>query len=163
MKAKLKNIDMNSYLALDDYSPKDKKCFGFRLIVSLSKAKQEQHLDRCLQQMANIRVLLIDEIGYLPMNRHEASPFFQLLNRRYEKASIILTSNKSFIDWGELFGDPILATAILDRLLHHSTTLNIKGDSYRLKEKRKAGLLGQNRIPTQQLLAETTSCSINKQ
>jgi DNA replication protein DnaC len=63
--------------------------------------------------------------------------------RRYERASLIVTSNKCFLDWGELFGDPILATAILDRLLHHSTTLNIKGESYRLKEKRKAGLLGR--------------------
>ncbi|WP_249517690.1 ATP-binding protein, partial [Escherichia coli] len=65
------------------------------------------------------------------MNREEASLFFRLLNRRYEKASIILTSNKGFADWGEMFGEHVLATAILDRLLHHSTTLNIKGESYR--------------------------------
>lgn len=62
-------------------------------------------------------------------------------SRRYERASIILTSNKSFTDWGEVFGDHVIATAILDRLLHHATTLNIKGESYRLKEKCKAGLL----------------------
>ncbi|EEY7959130.1 hypothetical protein ELE08_23520 [Escherichia coli] len=68
-------------------------------------------------------------------------------NRRYEKASIILTSNKGFADWGEMFGDHVLATAILDRLLHHSTTLNIKGESYRLKEKRKAGVLTKNTTP----------------
>ncbi|HCW2812054.1 TPA: ATP-binding protein, partial [Escherichia coli] len=86
-------------------------------------------------------------IGYLPMNREEASLFFRLLNRRYEKASIILTSNKGFADWGEMFGDHVLATAILDRLLHHSTTLNIKGESYRLKEKRKAGVLTKNTTP----------------
>jgi len=67
--------------------------------------------------------------------------FFRLINRRYERASIILTSNKSFMDWGEVFGDQVIATAILDRLLHHSTTLNIKGESYRLKDKRKAGLV----------------------
>lgn len=66
------------------------------------------------------------------------SVLFRLLNRRYEKASIILTSNKGFADWGEMFGDNVLATAILDRLRHHSTTLNIKGESYRLKEKRNA-------------------------
>ncbi|WP_053264205.1 ATP-binding protein [Escherichia coli] len=66
---------------------------------------------------------------------------------RYEKASIILTSNKGFADWGEMFGDHVLATAILDRLLHHSTTLNIKGESYRLKEKRKAGVLTKNTTP----------------
>ncbi|KAE9817083.1 transposase [Escherichia coli] len=81
------------------------------------------------------------------MNREEASLFFRLLNRRYEKASIILTSNKGFADWGEMFGDHVLATAILDRLLHHSTTLNIKGESYRLKEKRKAGVLTKNTTP----------------
>ena len=102
---------------------------------------QENRLERQLQQLSYAQVLILDEIGYLPMNREEASLFFRLLNRRYEKASIILTSNKGFADWGEMFGDHVLATAILDRLLHHSTTLNIKGESYRLKEKRKAGVL----------------------
>ncbi|CAI1515562.1 transposase/IS protein [Serratia marcescens] len=72
---------------------------------------------------------------------------FMPLNRRYEKASIILTSNKGFADWGEMFGDNVLATAILDRLLHHSTTLNIKGESYRLREKRKAGVLSKKLAP----------------
>jgi len=68
--------------------------------------------------------------------------FFRLLTRRYKKASTIITSNKGFLDWGEIFNDQVLATAILDRLLHHCTTLNIKGESYRLKEKRKAGMFG---------------------
>ena len=104
-------------------------------------------VERQLQQLSYARVLILDEIGYLPMNREEASLFFRLLNRRYEKASIILTSNKGFADWGEMFGDNVLATAILDRLLHHSTTLNIKGESYRLKEKRKAGVLAKNATP----------------
>ena len=63
--------------------------------------------------------------------------------RRYERGSLIVTSNKSFLDWGDIFNDHVLATAILDRLLHHATTLNIKGESYRLKEKRRAGLLGR--------------------
>lgn len=108
-----------------------------RLVVALCvKAADSGH-----------RVLILDEIGYLPMTREEASLFFRLLNRRYEKASIILTSNKGFADWGEMFGDNVLATAILDRLLHHSTTLNIKGESYRLKEKRKAGVLTKNATP----------------
>lgn len=79
--------------------------------------------------------------AHLPMNREEASLFFRLLNHRYEKASIIMTSNKGFTDWGEMFGDNVLATASLDRLLHYSTTLNIKGENCRLKEKRKAGVL----------------------
>lgn len=82
-------------------------------------------------------------MGYLPMNREEASLFFRLVTRRYERASLILTSNKSFVDWGEVLGDRVMATAILDRLLHHATTINIKGESYRLKEKRKAGLTGK--------------------
>lgn len=118
-----------------------------RLIATQMKAKQENRLERQLQQLSYTRVLILDEIGYLPMNREEASLFFRLLNRRYEKASIILTSNKGFADWGEMFGDHVLATAILDRLLHHSTTLNIKGESYRLKEKRKAGVLTKNTTP----------------
>ena len=112
-----------------------------RLVGTLVKARQENRLERQLQQLSYPRVLILDEIGYLPMTREEASLFFRLVNRRYERASTILTSNKSYTDWGEVFGDQIIATAILDRLLHHSTSLNIKGESYRLKDKRKAGLI----------------------
>jgi DNA replication protein DnaC len=112
------------------------------MITRLTRARMENRSDRQLQQFVYPKVLIIDEMGYLPMNREEAGMLFRLLNRRYEKASLIITSNKSFVDWGELFNDQILATAILDRLLHHCTTINIKGESYRLKEKRKAGLLG---------------------
>ncbi len=112
------------------------------LITRLTRARLENRIERQLQQLAYPEVLIIDEMGYLPMNREEAGLFFRLLTRRYEKASTIITSNKSFVDWGEIFNDQVLATAILDRLLHHSTTLNIKGESYRLREKRKAGLLG---------------------
>jgi DNA replication protein DnaC len=86
------------------------------------------------------KVLVIDEVGYLPLGREAANWFFELVSRRYEKGAIILTSNKSYGDWGSLFPDVALAAAILDRLLHHSTTLNIRGESYRLKERRKAGL-----------------------
>jgi len=115
-----------------------------QLLTRLMRAKGENRLERILQQLVYPKVLVLDEMGYLPMNRQEASLFFRLLTRRYEKASLILTSNKSFVDWGEIFGDHVLATAILDRLLHHATTVNIKGESYRLKEKRKAGLLGKS-------------------
>jgi hypothetical protein len=87
------------------------------------------------------RVLIIDEMGYLPMDELGATIFFQLVSARYERGSIILSSNKSYGDWGSIFGDPIIATAILDRLLHHSTTINIRGESYRLKDRRRAGLL----------------------
>lgn len=111
------------------------------LLSRLVRAKHENRLERQLQFLVYPKALILDELGYLPMSREEASIFFRLLTRRYERASLIITSNKSFVDWGELFGDHALAAAILDRLLHHATTINIKGESYRLKEKRKAGLL----------------------
>jgi DNA replication protein DnaC len=113
------------------------------LMGRLVRARHENRLDRILQQLVYPRVLILDELGYLPLTREEASLFFRLLVRRYERASLIVTSNKSFADWAEIFNDQVLATAILDRLLHHATTINIKGDSYRLREKRKAGLLGR--------------------
>jgi DNA replication protein DnaC len=113
------------------------------LMGRLVRARRENRLERTLQQLSYPRLLILDELGYLPLSREEASLFFRLLVRRYERASLIVTSNKSFADWGEVFNDHVLATAILDRLLHHATTVNIKGESYRLKEKRKAGLLGR--------------------
>lgn len=117
------------------------------LMTRLVKAFHENRLERSLQQLVYPKVLIIDEIGYLPLSNLEASLFFRLVTRRYERASLIVTSNKSFLDWGEIFNDPVVATAVLDRLLHYSTTLNIKGESYRLKEKRRAGLLGKAAIP----------------
>lgn len=123
------------------------------MLTRLTRARMENRVERQLQQFVYPRVLIIDEMGYLPMSRDEAGLFFRLLTRRYEKASLIITSNKSFVDWGEIFNDQVLATAILDRLLHHCTTLNIKGDSFRLKEKRKAGLVGagpRTTFPTEQ-------------
>lgn len=116
------------------------------LMLRLVKAFNENRLERSLQQLVYPKVLIIDEIGYLPLSNLEASLFFRLVVRRYERASLIITSNKSFLDWGEIFNDPVLATAVLDRLLHYSTTLNIKGESYRLKEKRRAGLLGKTNL-----------------
>ncbi len=115
------------------------------LMTRLVRAKHENRLERALQQLAYPKVLLLDELGYLPLTREDASLFFRLVVRRYERSSLIVTSNKSFLDWGEVFSDQVLATAILDRLLHHATTLNIKGESYRLKEKRRAGLFGQGK------------------
>ena len=114
------------------------------LMTRLTKAFTENRLERSLQQLTYPKLLIIDEVGYLPLSRPEASVFFRLIARRYERASLIITSNKGFLDWGEIFNDPVLATAVLDRLLHHATTLNIKGESYRLKEKRRAGLLGRS-------------------
>ena len=111
------------------------------LLTVLAKAHSENHLEEKIRALCSPKVLIIDEMGYLPLERHGASLFFQLVARRYEKGAMILTSNQSYSQWGDVFGDPVLATAILDRLLHHSTTINIKGDSYRLKEKLKAGLM----------------------
>ncbi|GEO24982.1 hypothetical protein AAC03nite_07670 [Alicyclobacillus acidoterrestris] len=84
--------------------------------------------------------LIIDEIGYTPMDRQAANLFFHLISARYERGSMILISNKSFADWGELFSDGVLVTAVLDRLLHHGEVMNIRGQSYRLKDKMKAGI-----------------------
>ena len=120
------------------------------LMTRLTRAVHENRLERSLQQLTYPKILIIDEIGYLPLSQLEASLFFRLVVRRYERASLIVTSNKSFLDWGETFNDPILATAILDRLLHYSTTLNIKGESYRLKEKRRAGLLSRPSLDIEQ-------------
>lgn len=117
------------------------------LMGRLVRARQQNRLERTLQQLVYPRVLILDELGYLPLTREEASLFFRLLVRRYERASLVVTSNKSFGDWAEIFNDQVLATAILDRLLHHATTINIKGDSDRLREKKKAGLLGRRPKP----------------
>ena len=111
------------------------------LIATLGKAFAEGRLDERLKLLVQPQLLIIDEIGYIPIDRQGANLFFQLVSRRYERGAIILTSNQSLGAWGDVFGDPVIATAILDRLLHHSVTVNIRGDSYRLREKMKAGLL----------------------
>ena len=118
-------------------------CFtqAMPLIASLTKAYAENRIEERLKFYCQAKLLIIDEIGYIPIDRHGAHLFFQLISRRYEKGALILTSNRSFSQWNEIFGDPVIATAILDRILHHSTTINIKGNSYRLKEKVKAGLI----------------------
>ena len=110
------------------------------LATDLGRAYREGRLDRRMRIYLAPKVLVIDEVGYLPLDDLGTTIFFQLVSARYERSSIILTSNKSYGDWGSIFGDPIIATAILDRLLHHST-INIRGESYRLKDRRKAGLV----------------------
>lgn len=114
------------------------------LIASLIKAYAENRIEDRLKFYCQPKLLIIDEIGYIPIDRHGAHLFFQLVSRRYEKGALILTSNRSFSQWNEIFGDTVIATAILDRILHHSTTINIKGNSYRLKEKVKAGLIREH-------------------
>jgi DNA replication protein DnaC len=112
------------------------------LVTTLTKAWAEHRFEERLKGLCQPKLLIIDEIGYLPLDKRDATCLFQLVSRRYERGSIILTSNKSYGDWGTIFaGDSVIASAILDRLLHHSTTINIKGESYRLKDKRRAGLI----------------------
>src|SRR5690349_1023349 len=111
------------------------------LVTDLGRAYREGRLDRRMRVYLAPKILVVDEMGYLPLDDLGATIFFQLVSARYERGSIILTSNKSYGDWGSIFGDPIIATAILDRLLHHSTTINIRGESYRLKDRRRAGLI----------------------
>ena len=87
------------------------------------------------------KLLIVDELGYLPLEPDAAHLFFQLVSRRYEAGAMLITSNRSVAEWGMVFADPVVATAILDRLLHHSHVLTIRGDSYRLRAKRKSGLI----------------------
>ena len=110
------------------------------LLSVLGKAESEGVLSEKLTEFAKPRLLIIDELGYLPFERRAAHLFFQLVNRRYERGSLLITTNQRVSEWGTVFGDEVLATAILDRLLHHSHTLMITGESYRLREKRKSGL-----------------------
>jgi DNA replication protein DnaC len=110
------------------------------LVASLAKAHSEKRLDEKLLSLAKAKLLIVDELGYLPLEPDAAHLFFQLVSRRYEMGAILITSNRSVAEWGAVFGDPVVATAILDRLLHHSHVLTIRGDSYRLRAKRKSGL-----------------------
>jgi DNA replication protein DnaC len=114
------------------------------LLAALSKAHAEGHFADQLAFFAKPKLLIIDELGYLPLERTSAHLFFQLVARRYERGSILLTTNQPVTEWGHVFGDETIAAAILDRLLHHSHTLLIKGESYRLKSKKRAGLLGRD-------------------
>ena len=108
-----------------------------KLAQSLRKEYQRDRLNIMLRNYARYPLMIVDEIGYLPLNREESNLLFQLVSYRYERASTIFTSNKSFSEWGEVVGDQVMASAILDRILHHCVTVNIKGDSYRLKDRRK--------------------------
>ena len=110
------------------------------LMENLRKAEEQNRLRRKLLTYNKPHVLIIDELGYLPLSRTDANLFFQLVSTRYENGSTILTSNKSYIEWGDFFPDEGIASAILDRLLHYSKTIKIDGQSYRLAMKKKMGL-----------------------
>ena len=106
------------------------------LMNQLKRALLENRLESRMKFFAKYKVLIIDEIGYMPIDSDSANLFFQLIAKRYEKHCTIITTNTPFSKWGEIFGSPTLANAVLDRLLHHSSVVSIKGPSYRLKEKR---------------------------
>jgi DNA replication protein DnaC len=104
------------------------------LIASLAKAEREGTLRERIRFLSASALLIVDEIGYLPVVPGGGNLFFQLVNARYEKGALILTSNRGFAEWGEVFGDPVVATALLDRLLHHAVVIQIEGSSYRLRQ-----------------------------
>src|SRR6202012_2410948 len=104
------------------------------LITSLEEAQAAGQLTRRLSVLTHPSVLVVDEIGYLPINHTGAVLFFQLMNRRYEHTSTVLTSNKGFEEWGEILGDEVMAAALIDRVLHHCHLVNIRGNSYRMRE-----------------------------
>ena len=121
------------------------------LVAGLVKAHVEGRLEERLAFYAKPKLLIIDELGYLPFEPNAAHLFFQLLTRRYERGSLLITSNRSVGEWGTVFGDPVVATAILDRLLHHSQVVTIRGDSFRLREKRRSGLVKSTQLKEEQL------------
>jgi DNA replication protein DnaC len=104
------------------------------IVASLAKAEREGHPKERIRFIARNALLIVDEIGYLPVTAGGANLFFQLVNARYERGAMILTSNHGFGEWGDIFGDQVVATALLDRLLHHAQVVQIEGSSYRLRE-----------------------------
>ena len=118
------------------------------LAQQLGKAESLGALEDSLTHFGRPHLLIIDELGYLPLARQDGHLLFHLIRKRYEKGSLVITSNQPIGAWGEALGDPVVATAILDRLLHHSHVLTIKGESYRLREKRRAGI-----VPTGEVAA----------
>jgi DNA replication protein DnaC len=112
------------------------------LIAQLAKAEREGTLRERIRFLCRASLLVVDEIGYLPVTPGGGNLFFQLVNARYEKGAMILTSNRGFAEWGDVFGDPVVATALLDRLLHHAVVIQIEGSSYRMRE--HAALIPEN-------------------
>ena len=104
------------------------------LLGQLARAEREGRLQERIRFFARAALLIVDEIGYLPVIPGGGNLFFQLVNARYERGAMILTSNRGFAEWGEVFGDPVVATALLDRLLHHAIVVQIEGSSYRLRQ-----------------------------
>jgi DNA replication protein DnaC len=114
------------------------------LLAALSRAQLEGKLAEQIAFYAKPKLLVVDELGYLPLEKQTAHLFFQLVSRRYERGSMLITTNQTITQWGHVFGDEMIASAVLDRVLHHSHVLVIQGDSFRLRQKKRAGLLGSN-------------------
>ncbi len=131
------------------------------LLEDLRRAQAEHRLDRRMRVYLAPKLLIIDEFGVWSYDRLAATALFSLISARYERGSIVLTSNKGFGEWGEVLGDAVIATAILDRLLHHSHVLNIRGESYRLREKKQAGLFGVSSAPL--LTVSEDATDVNRQ
>ena len=104
-------------------------------VARLAEAKRRDSLEAEIKKISLIPLIAVDEIGYIPFDPEAANLMFELVSSRYEKASMIVTSNKPFSKWGEIFGDDMVATAMIDRLIHHADILSLKGDSYRLRGK----------------------------
>ena len=115
------------------------------LLASLSRAQLEGKLAEQIAFYAKPKLLVVDELGYLPLEKQTANLFFQLVSRRYERGSMLITTNQTITQWGHVFGDEVIAAAVLDRVLHHSHVLVIQGDSFRLRQKKRAGLLGSSK------------------
>jgi DNA replication protein DnaC len=111
-----------------------------KLVQTLKRDYDLKRLEYRIKTYSRFKLMIVDEIGYLPLTREESNLFFQFVSSRYEKRSTIYTSNKSFSEWGEVPGDQVMAAAVLDRILHHCTVINIKGESYRLKDRKKNSL-----------------------
>ena len=115
------------------------------LVLSLETAQRQGRLQEAMHRAVKVyKLLIIDEIGYLPLGREQANLFFQVVAKRYERGSMILTSNLTFGSWDQAFaGEAVLTAAMLDRILHHASVVTIQGESYRLKDKRRAGLIAR--------------------
>ena len=115
------------------------------LLAQLSRAATEGKLADQIAFYAKPKLLVVDELGYLPLEKQTAHLFFQLVSRRYERGSMLITTNQTITQWGHVFGDEMIASAVLDRVLHHSHVLVIQGDSFRLRQKKRAGLLSSTK------------------
>ena len=111
-----------------------------KLVQTMKRDYDLKRLEYRIKTYSRFRLMIVDEIGYLPLTRKESNLFFQFVSSRYEKRSTIYTSNKSFSEWGEILGDQVIAATVLDRILHHCVVVNIRGESYRLKDRRKSSL-----------------------